>query len=481
MIEKLKMYIDGKWVDAESGETFEVRSPATGEVLATVPKGDREDVKKAIDAARKAQEKIASMPLPERVKLMYKAIEIVNSNTENFAKELSLEQGKPIREARVEMTEVGPNIQWQTEDAKRMETSVLPGYGNPDMLYITLKAPLGVVGIITPWNYPWLMPSEFVPGAILCGNAVVYKPASYTPIGGTRFVQCLEKAGVPKGVINLVTGPGPVVGDELARNLGVDGILLVGEVTTGESIAKAAGVKKITLELGGSGPLIVMDDADLPRAVEDSAIGCYNNAGQVCCSNERLLVHEKIHKEFANMLIKRTKEVKLGHPLKEDTDLGPMNNEATVKKVETHIKDGVDKGAKVLFGGKRGTGFPTKLYFEPTVVDNVTPDMLMNREETFGPVAPMIEFSSLDEAIEIANGTPYGLSSAIHTKDLDKAFYFGRKLRTGQVVVNGSVLTWDYHHPWTGVKKSGIGASGGKWTIEAFTSLKTIMLRTAKP
>jgi acyl-CoA reductase-like NAD-dependent aldehyde dehydrogenase len=421
------------------------------------------------------------MPIPERVKLAYKAAELIKPYIEQHARELSLEQGKPIRESRAEVEDVIPNLLWQAEDLKRLETPVLRGYANPDMIYIVTREPLGVVGIVTPWNYPWLMPSEFVMQAILCGNSVVYKPSSYTPISAIKFVQYLVKAGVPKGVINLVTGPGQIVGQELAKNEKVNGFLLVGEVDTGEQVAKIAGVKKITLELGGNGPMIIMDDADLQKAVEDAVFGCFNNAGQVCCANERLLIHEKVHDKFVAMLVERTKKIKLGNPLEEDTDLGPMNNELGVQKVEKHLEDAVSKGAKILFGGKRAKGFPTKLYFEPTVIDNVTPDMLINKEETFGPVAPVLTFSTVDEAIEIANDTPYGLSSAIHTKDLNTAFYFAENLKTGQVVINGPVLLWDYHHPWVGVKKSGIGAVGGRWTLEAFTELKTILLKLGRP
>ncbi|MBX5321572.1 MAG: aldehyde dehydrogenase family protein [Candidatus Bathyarchaeota archaeon] len=298
MVERLKMFINGEWVDAESGETFEVRSPATGEVLAVLPKAGREDVTKAVDAAKEAQNKIANLSLPERVKLMYKVADVVKPKIAEYAKELSLEQGKPIRESRVEVEDVGPNVTWQAEDIKRLETPILRGFANPDMLYLVVREPLGVVGIITPWNYPWLMPSEFVAQAVLCGNAVVFKPSSYTPISAVKFVECMEKAGVPKGVVNLVTGPGAVVGSEIAENKNVDGVLLVGEVNTGESVAQKAGVKKITLELGGNGPLIVMEDAELEKAVDDTVFGCYNNAGQVCCANERILVHEKIHEKF---------------------------------------------------------------------------------------------------------------------------------------------------------------------------------------
>jgi acyl-CoA reductase-like NAD-dependent aldehyde dehydrogenase len=290
----------------------------------------------------------------------------------------------------------------------------------------------------------------------------------------------MEKAGLPKGVINLVTGPGDIVGSAICEHPKIDGICFTGETKTGEEITKRAGVKKIILELGGLGPLIVLDDANLNTAAQDAVFGCYYNAGQVCVANERILVHEKVHDDFVRKTLALARKVKLGFPLNEDVDVGPINNEPQVRKVETHIKDAIEKGAKLLLGGKRAVGFPTNLYFEPTVIDNVTPDMLFNKEETFGPVIPIMTFSSLDEAIDIANSTQYGLSSAVHTRSLKKAFYLAERIKTGQVVINDSVCTWEYQHPWGGMKKSGIGRMGGKYTVWEMTDVKTIMLNLEK-
>lgn len=478
--EKFKMYINGEWVESESGETFEIRSPVTGDAIAEIPLGGPEDVKKAVDAAYEAKTEIASMPVYKRYKLMEKIAEAIRPGLEKYAYEVTLEQGKPIKEARGEMEEVEPNIMEVAECAKKIETSVYQSLFKTDTRIIAIREPLGVVGVVTPWNFPWLIPTEAAPQAIVAGNSVVIKPASNTPIGAIRMVQCMEKAGVPKGVINLVLGPGTTVGRALVTHPKVDGICMVGETVTGQDIIKNASLKRVTLELGGLGPLIVMDDANLEKAAEDAAYGCYYNAGQVCVSTERILVHEKVHDKFVQKVMEKAEKWKLGNPFKEDTMIGPMNNERGVQKVEEHIRDAVQKGAKVLVGGKRADGYSTRLYFEPTVVDGVATDMLFNSTETFGPVAPIITFSSMDEAIEIANGTQYGLNSAIHTKNLKKAFYFAERLRTGQVVINDTVCCWEYLHPWGGMKNSGIGRMGGRHTLEAFTEYKSIILNLGK-
>jgi acyl-CoA reductase-like NAD-dependent aldehyde dehydrogenase len=309
---------------------------------------------------------------------------------------------------------------------------------------------------------------------MLAGNSVIFKPASTTPISAIHLVECVHKTGVPGGVINLITGPGNTAGMALIEHPMVDGICFTGDTETGETITKRAGLKKITLELGGLGPLIVMDDASIEKAVEDIVYGCYTTGGQCCCANERILVHEKVHERLVSQLVDRVSKLRLDNPLKEDTDLGPMNNEPTLAKVEDNVKDSIDKGASLLAGGRRAEGFPTKLYYPPTVVDDVTPEMKFNSVETFGPVAPVFEFSNLDQAIEIANHPRYGLSMAIHTKNLKTAMYAAQRLKAGQVNVNESVYFWDYHNPWGGFRRSGYGRVAGKWTLEAFTELKSI-------
>jgi len=474
------MFIDGEWCEAASGETFDVRSPATGEVIATLPKAGREDTRRAIDAAEHATGRVQRLSVKERSELAYRITDAIRPNIDAWALDLTLEQGKPIREARTEVSEVIPNIQWNTEDLKRMETPVLEGYSKPDMLYMLRREPLGVVGVITPWNYPWLLPGEFVVQALICGNAVVFKPASTTPVSAVHFLEAIERAGAPPGSVNLITGPGSTAGTELVENPKVDGICFTGETATGEDISHRAGLKKISLELGGAGPLIVLDDADLDKAARDIAFGCFNNAGQVCCANGRILVDATIHDRLTELVVNEAKRWRLEDPRKQTSDIGAMNNEATLQKVEKHVEDGVQQKARVLTGGARMTGFPTALYYPATVVDGVTPDMLLGKAETFGPVAPLLQFETPEEAVEIANLPRYGLSMSVHTANIKRAFTFARELKAGQVVVNDPVLYWDYNHPWGGFRRSGFGRVAGKWTLESFTEIKTVILNVGE-
>jgi acyl-CoA reductase-like NAD-dependent aldehyde dehydrogenase len=473
----MKMYIAGEWVEAESGDTFQVHSPATGEVLAVLPNAGREDVKKAVDAAKAAKEKVLSIPIPERAKLLYRLVEVIESNKEEFARECTLEQGKPIRESLDELADVRPNVLQQAEDMKRVEGSTHVPIAKHDLRITSVWEPCGVFGVITPWNFPWLLPTECVPQAFVAGNTVVFKPAETTPLSGVRLVQCMEKAGFPRGSVNLVLGEsGPVVGGAMVEHPDVDGICFTGESKTGEDIARRAGMKRLILECGGLGPMIVMADATLDKAVVDTVYGSTYNAGQVCVATERVLVHESLHDRFVNLVASQIKQKKLGHPLSRDTDIGPLNNEPLAKKVEEHICDGVERGAKVVVGGSRAPGFLTSLYFEPTVVDGVTPDMLFNREETFGPVAPIFTFKTVDEAIDIANSSHYGLSAAIHTNDLKTAYRCADGIRAGQILINETVSLWEYQHPWGGVKKSGLGRMGGKFSLQAMMDQKTIII-----
>lgn len=293
-------------------------------------------------------------------------------------------------------------------------------------------------------------------------------------------MECIHEAGVPEGVVNLVTGPGTEVGRALVEHPLVDGIGFTGETTTGEDIARRAGLKKLTLELGGLGPLIVMPDANPQRAAEDIAYGCFMNTGHCCVHNERVLLHEAIHDAVMDRLLEETKAYRLGHPLEEETRLGPINNRPTAEKMVENIDDAVGKGARLLVGGRKAEGFPTDLYYEPAVVDGVTPDSLFNRRESFAPVAPLFSFQELEEAIELANAPRYGLSMAIHTNDLKTALEAARRLKAGQVAINEPVYSWDYHHPWGGFRNSGIGRIGGRWSLTAFMELKTVMINVGR-
>ena len=474
---RLKMYIDGEWAESEGGEYTPLRSPATGEVLAEVPRGTREDVKRAVEVANKAKGRIADMPIFERARLCHAIADRLEGKGEELAKELSLEHGKPLREARGEVETAVEMWRAAAEDIKRLEGEVLPS-SDPNKRIMTIRQPRGVYGVITPWNFPLTIPTEYLAAGLATGNAVVWKPASYTPIIAVRMVECCEEAGVPKGVLNLVIGPGSTVGDEIASNPHIQGIGLTGSTETGMEVADKAPGKSLLLELGGNGPVIVCEDAYLPAAIKRAAYGCYANAGQICDSTERILVHEKVHDEFVAGIIEETEAVRLGHPLHEETTMGPLNNEPTAAKVDRHLEDALAKGAKILFGGKRASGFPTDLYYEPTVIDGVTRDMLLNQEETFGPVAPILTFSHDEEALEIANDNAWGLVGGVFASNIRRAIYFAERMECGIVNVNEGCTYWQPHTPFGGYsgKGSGQGRLGGKYTLLEMTQIKAIVI-----
>ena len=478
---KLKLFINGDWIESESGEYEEVHSPVTGELLAEVPRGNREDVKKAIEAARNSRSEIADLSAFQRAELCHAIADELEENKQELARELSMEQGKVFRtEAVGDISNAIEMFRGAAEDIKRMETSVIPS-NDPNKRIMTIRQPRGVYGVITPWNFPAQIPAEYLAAGLAGGNTIVWKPSSYTPIVAIRITECCDNAGLPKGVLNLVTGPGSTVGDEIAVNKDIDAVGLTGSSQVGHQVAQRAGAKPLLLELGGNGPTIVLEDADVVSAVKRCAFGCFRVAGQSCSAAERLLVHESIKDEFLEGMLEEVKRIKLGNPLDESTTMGPLNNEATASKVDEHLADARDKGAKIVSGGKRASGFPTKLYYEPTVIDEVKANMLLNVEETFGPVAPIISFADHEEAIELANNNELGLVSGIFTSDLRKAIYFGEKLETGNVNVNEVSSYWQIHSPFGGYsgKRSGIGRLGGKYTIMEMTQIKTIVLDIA--
>lgn len=481
--EPLGMYISGEWAPSSSRRTFEVNSPATGETIYAAYAGTREDARKAIDIAHEARDKSRKTPPYERARLLHRAAEVIDSRREELAQELAIEQGKPYRtEALPEIEETAENFRIAAEDIKRLDGRIMPSR-DPNKTIMIGYVPYGVFSIVTPWNYPYLIPSEYLAPAIATGNTVVFKPSSYVARSAVRLVQCLEEAGVPKGFVNLVLSDGDYtgkeeVGDEMITSDKVAGVGLTGHTSTGEVVSRKAGMKKLLLECGGLGPLVVLDDADAGKAAAAAAVASFSNSGQVCCAAERILVHEGVYDKFLDHLKAETAKWKLGHPLQADALVGPMNNEPTASKVDEHIEDGAVRGARVLVGGKRAPGFPTNLYYEPTVIADVSPDMLFNKDETFGPVAPVMRVSGPDEAIEIANGSPYGLQSAVFTTDIRKAFQFIDNIQTGQVVVNESPLYWEAQEPFGGLggKKSGIGRLGGVFTAYEMCNLKTVVI-----
>ena len=473
-----KVLIGGEWVESESGERFEVHSPGDGSLVGTLPKCTEKDVQNAIGAAIEGQKALAKLSVKRRAEMLHKASAIAERRAEEDAIVLCREVGKTIREARDEIrTYSNPHFIEAAEGLKRMRGLVHPSTqedSNNKRILVTHE-PIGVVGVISPWNWPNDIPNIAASHGLAAGNAVIFKPASTTPFSAIAIAEIYEEAGFPPGSVSVISGPGPTVGAELVRNPGTNAISFTGETATGEYLTTIAGIKRLLLELGGNGPLVVMDDANLDAAVEATIVGCFYLAGQVCTASERILVHHKIHDEFVDKLVARTKQIRVGDPLDEDTDMGPLNNAQNAAKVQAHIDDARARGGRFLVGGgSKG------LYFEPTIVDGVTSDFLMARDETFGPVAPIMTFGSLDEAIEIANETPYGLQGAAFTSSLRNAFLLGEGIRCGTVLINETNNYWDQLAPFGGMKKSGLGRELSDWILAEVTEVKQISIDIAK-
>jgi acyl-CoA reductase-like NAD-dependent aldehyde dehydrogenase len=473
-----EMFVDGRWTPSLSGETFTAESPATGEAIGEVPNGGREDAQIAIGAANRAADAWASATAFERADAMNRVADVIQGKRDELARTLTLDQGKPISEAHDEVEELVQYWRNAAEDGKRLEGR-MPNSMSPGKTVLLFRRPRGVIGVITPWNWPYTMPAELIAPALASGNTVVWTPASTTAIAAIALAQCVVEADLPPGVFNLVTGPGSVVGDEIARNPGTHGVGFIGSTETGRKVAEAAAGKAAVLELGGNGPVVVMEDADLDAAAEATVTACFLCAGQSCTAGERLLVHRDVREEFVAKLARLvTERVVLGDPFDERTTMGPLNNSGVAEKMDEHVADALERGAELVSGGARADGFPTELYWQATVLDRVPDDSLVAREETFGPVAPVVAIESLEQAIELTNASPYGLLSAIFTGDLARGLRFAESVRTGWVNINESSNYWESHLPFGGRSgtASGIGRVGGTAPMESFTELQTVTL-----
>jgi succinate-semialdehyde dehydrogenase/glutarate-semialdehyde dehydrogenase len=472
------MFVDGAWTASLSGETFTADSPATGEEIGTVPRGDRDDARLAIGAANRAADGWSRATVFERAAAMHRIADQVEQRRDELTRTLTLDQGKPVGEARDEVEELVQYWRNAAEDGKRLEGR-LPNSISPGKRVLLVRRPRGVIGVITPWNWPYTMPAELIAPALASGNTVVWTPATTTAIAAIALAECVAEADLPPGVFNLVTGPGSTVGDEIARNPGTHGVGFIGSTETGQKVAAAAAGKAAILELGGNGPIVVLDDADLDLAAEATVTACFLCAGQSCTAGERLLVHRDVREEFVAKLARLvTEQIVLGDPFAEATTLGPLNNAGVAEKMDEHVADAVERGATVISGGARAGGFPTDLYWQATILDGVPADALVAREETFGPVAPIVTIDSLEQAIELANASPFGLLSAIFTRDLAKGLRYADAVRTGWVNVNESSNYWETHLPFGGRagSQSGIGRVGGTAPMESFTELQTVVL-----
>ncbi|MFH0737075.1 MAG: aldehyde dehydrogenase family protein [Candidatus Micrarchaeota archaeon] len=464
-----RMYIGGEWVSAESG--FDSFDPATERPIARFPLGNASHVGMAVDAAVDALPKWSSTPAPLRGGILLRAAHLLRRDKERLGRLVATEMGKVMSEALGDVQEAIDTFEYFAGEGRRLlgntTTSELK-----DKFCMTIRRPVGVVGLITPWNFPMAIPAWKLAPALVCGNSVVFKPSSDTPLCAYEIVKILIQAGVPPGVVNFVTGPAATVGEMIVKHPKISGLSFTGSKGTGEWIVKNAGLKKVGLELGGKNPIIVMDDADLDLALEGILWGAFGTTGQRCTATSRVIAHRKVKGRLVNALATRARMLRLGPGTKKTSDVGPLINKAAVEKTEKFVSIGKEQGAKLVCGGGRpsGKGF----FYKPTIFDGVSRDMTIAKEEIFGPVLSVLESDSLDEAIDIANSVEYGLSSSIYTRDVNNAFKAIERVDSGITYVNSSTIGAEVHLPFGGVKGTGHTREAGILGIDEFSDIKTV-------
>jgi len=463
-------YIDGAWVPAKSGGKVQVDNPATGEIIGSVPKLGAAETREAIEAANDAFPLWSKKTGKERAIVLRNWFDLMMENQEDLARLMTLEQGKPLAESRGEVAYAGSFLEWFGEEAKRIYGDTIPGH-QADKRIVVIKQPIGVVACITPWNFPLAMITRKAGPAIAAGCTVVLKPAAQTPFSALALAELAERAGVPKGVFNIVTGAAREIGGELTSNPIVKKLSFTGSTEIGKVLmAQCAGtVKKLSLELGGNAPFIVFDDADLDAAVEGAVASKYRNTGQTCVCTNRLLVQEPVYDAFAQKLAAAVKKLKPAFGLEADATQGPLIDNAAVEKVESHIRDAQEKGAKVLLGGHRHS--LGGRFFEPTILTDVTPAMAVAREETFGPVAPLFHFKTEADAVALANDTEFGLAAYFYGRDIARVWRVAEALEYGIVGINTGIISTEVA-PFGGVKESGLGREGSKYGIDDYVEIK---------
>lgn len=469
-----RCYIDGEWLDADSGETFAVVNPATDGRLGSAPQMGAVEAKRAIEAANAAFPDWRARTAAERAKILRRWFELILDNQEDLARLMTAEQGKPLSESRAEIAFAGSFIEWFAEEGKRIYGDVIPAH-QVDKRLIVVKEPIGVCAAITPWNFPSAMITRKAGPALAVGCTMVVKPAAETPYSAFALCLLAQRAGVPKGVLNVITGSAREIGSELTTNPIVRKLTFTGSTAVGKTLMKqcASTVKKLSLELGGNAPFIVFDDADLDQAVLGAIMSKYRNAGQTCVCANRLLVQDGVYDAFAEKLVTAVNRLKMGNGLEQDVTQGPLINETAVKKIEEHIQDAVIKGAQVAAGGKRPPTSGT--FFEPTVLLNVTTEMKIAREETFGPVAPLFRFKSEADAVQIANDTEFGLAAYFYSRDIGRVWRVAEALECGIVGINTGIIATEVA-PFGGVKESGFGREGSRYGIEDYLEIKYLCM-----
>ncbi|HEU5282616.1 MAG TPA: NADP-dependent succinate-semialdehyde dehydrogenase [Burkholderiales bacterium] len=467
-------YVDGQWADADSKQTIVVSNPATGAAVGTIPRMGAAETRRAIEAADRALPAWRARTGKERAAILRKWFDLMLANQDDLALIMTTEQGKPLAEAKGEIAYAASFIEWFAEEAKRVYGDVIPPH-QADKRIVVVKQPVGVCGAITPWNFPAAMITRKVGPALAAGCTIVVKPATQTPFSALALAELAERAGVPRGVMSVVTGAAKEIGGELTASPTVRKITFTGSTEVGRVLMQqsAQTVKKISLELGGNAPFLVFDDADLDAAVEGAMLSKYRNAGQTCVCANRILVQDKVYDAFARKLAEKVKALKVGPGTEAGVNIGPLIDANAVAKVEEHIEDAVAKGAKVVTGGKRHA--LGGLFFEPTLLTGVDTSMKVTREETFGPVAPLFRFATEEQGIAMANDTEFGLASYFYARDIGRIWRVGEGLESGIVGVNTGIISTEVA-PFGGVKQSGIGREGSKYGIEEFLEVKYLCI-----
>ena len=471
---RTRCYLGGEWLDADAGATLDVLNPATRQKIGTVPRAGAAETRRAIDAAAAAFPGWAARTAKERAALLRRWHDLMLAHQEDLATLMTAEQGKPLAEAKSEVLYAASFIEWFAEEAKRLYGDVIPGHQR-DKRLLALRQPIGVVAAITPWNFPAAMITRKAGPALAAGCTFVCKPASQTPYSALAMAELGARAGIPAGVLNFITGDSSAIGGELTANARVRKLSFTGSTAIGKKLmAQCSGtLKKLSLELGGNAPFIVFEDADLDAAVQGALASKYRNTGQTCVCANRLLVQDSVYEAFTGKLVRAVSELKVGDGLKGATDQGPLIDAQALAKVEEHIADALSRGARIAVGGKRHALGGT--FFQPTVITEVTPEMMVAREETFGPVAPLFRFASEAEAVRMANDTEFGLAAYFYTRDLARCWRVGEALEYGIVGVNTGLISTEVA-PFGGVKESGMGREGSKYGILDYTEIKYLCI-----
>ena len=467
-------YIDGEWVGADGGKTIPVTNPASGETLGSVPRMGADETRRAIEAADRALPAWRAKTAKERANILRNWFNLMMANQDDLAALMTAEQGKPLAESKGEIAYAASFIEWFAEEGKRIYGDTIPAHG-ADKRIIVLKEPIGVTAAITPWNFPAAMITRKCGPALAAGCTMVLKPATSTPYSALALCELAERAGVPKGVFSCVTGGAGEIGGEMTSNPIVRKLTFTGSTEIGKLLMEqcAGTVKKVSLELGGNAPFIVFDDADIEMAVKGAIASKYRNAGQTCVCANRILVQDGVYDAFTKRLVEVAGGMKVAAGFEPGAVIGPLIDMKAVEKVEAHIEDAVKKGAKVVAGGHRHALGGT--FFEPTVLTNVTTDMIITREETFGPVAPLYRFKTDDEAVKMANDTEFGLAAYFYSRDVGRIFRVAEALEYGIVGINEGIISTEIA-PFGGVKESGIGREGSKYGIEDYLEIKYLCL-----